>query len=593
MLGVIKQLIELIGLVGQTEEAAPRVARLRSSARTALLWLVITELLEIIQLYPIKYFIDGIANQRSMSYLVSVVGVMFGVDIMVRIISNVMNRTRHRTDWQLYTLLLGFGHTKQLTMDVAWHVKHGTNEKESIIAKNLEKIDNLTSAVIYQGLPLVVRVALTVVVLLVLDPLFALLAVMAVAGYAGVMAFNRRHVLPLNESFHHDWKDMHTRGTELSTKARALKQFGVEAEVADKYRDVIEGYYQADSIRNREWRRFQRRAEYVLMAAFPLMYLLLALRFGQGGNVGSAVLLSTWLQRIFVNLYQFRDVQRHISEGTEALGDYVALFSTTPLIRQPETPVVPKRLGGGIELRGVSFAYPGNCHPMLKDLNVRVEPGATVALVGPSGAGKTTVVSLLSREVDPTNGTVLFDGVDLREFDYDFLRQQMVGVVSQDVQLMDATIADNIRIGDNLATDEMVRAAARAAHADEFIADLPAGYHTHVGENGVRLSGGQRQRIAIARALLRDPKILILDEATSALDAESQHYVQQTVDERIAARTSTNIVIAHRLSTVRSADLVFYMEDGRIVESGSHDELMELGKRYATMVARELGTHLD
>ena len=594
MLGVVRKLFELIGLIGRYPEAHAPVARLKRTARTAFVLLIVTELLEIIQLYPIKYFVDGVAQKRSFGYLALVVGSMIVVDIVVRVVTNYMHLTRHWVDWQDYTLLFGFGHTKQLSMDVAWHVQHGTNEKESMIGKNVQRIDNLVSALLYEGLPLVVRVVLTIVVLLFISPLFAGLASVAVLGYSVVMGYNyRRHIKQLDDSFHHDWTDMHSRGTELSTRARMLKQFGVEAIFASRFRDKLENHYQVDIPRNRQWRHYQRRAEYTLMLAFPVMYLLLAKQYGQTGDVGTVVLLSTWLQRVFVNLYQFRNVQRRISEGISALEAYIDLFRAQPQITQPAQPTVPSDLRGGVRLDDVSFCYSDNGDHTLRGLNLRIEPGATVALVGPSGSGKTTLASLLCREFDPTIGAAYFDDVDLRDYDYDYLRSRVVVMVSQDVQLLDGTIADNIRMGDMASSEDDVQSAAVLAHADEFIAKLPAGYQTSVGENGVRLSGGQKQRIAIARALLRNPHVLILDEATSALDAESQHLVQQTVDERIRSRSSTNIIIAHRLSTVRSADTVCYMEDGEIVEQGSHEELMALGGRYATMVAREMGTHLD
>jgi ATP-binding cassette subfamily B protein len=305
------------------------------------------------------------------------------------------------------------------------------------------------------------------------------------------------------------------------------------------------------------------------------------------------VLVIEWLGRILINLYQFRDVQRAISEGSEALNEFIGLFKTVPLVRQPAIPRRPQGAEGRVELRGMGFTHPGNCTPTLSGINLVVEPNTTIALVGPSGAGKSTVAALLAREADPTEGDILYGGISLRDMDYDYFRQELVAIVSQDVQLIDGSIADNIRMGNQHATDETVRSVVKKAHADEFIDRLPDGYNSQVGENGVRLSGGQKQRVAIARALLRNPKLLILDEATSALDARSQDFVKATVDAMIHAREATIVVIAHRLSTVQSADVVYYMEDGRIVEFGSHQELLAQGGRYAEMVAREIGEHLD
>lgn len=596
MLGAIRKLFELIGLIAKEPGGESKVQQVKKDAKKALFWLVVTECLEIVQIYPVKYFIDGIAQGKGLGYLLGIVGAMLAIDVVVRIVANTMNHTRHVAAWHQYVLLLGFGQAKQMSMDVAWHLEHGTGEKESLIAKNLNRIDNLTDRVIYNGLPVVIRIILTIVALMVVGPVFALFGCLVVGSFVVVMAYNGRYIRPIDVAGHRAWKDMHTRGTELSAKSRTLKQFGVEANFAQRYQSVLDGYAEDDIERNRAWRRFQRRPEYVLMAAFLGMYGLLAFLHNGASTtatVGTVVLVIDWLRRIFINLYQFRDVQRAISDGSEALNEYIALFKTVPCIRQPDRPRKPTMAEGRIELRSMGFTHPGNCTPTLKELDLVIEPNTTIALVGPSGAGKSTVAALLAREADPTEGAVLFDGIDLRDFDYDYLRQQMVTVVSQDVQLLDGSIADNIRMGNTHASDEAVHETAQRAHADEFIARLPSGYASQVGENGVRLSGGQKQRVAIARALLRQPKLLILDEATSALDARSQDFVKATVDAMIRSRQATIVVIAHRLSTVESADVVYYMEDGRIVEFGAHAELLAQGGRYAEMVAREIGEHLD
>jgi ATP-binding cassette subfamily B protein/subfamily B ATP-binding cassette protein MsbA len=218
-------------------------------------------------------------------------------------------------------------------------------------------------------------------------------------------------------------------------------------------------------------------------------------------------------------------------------------------------------------------------------VNLSVRAGQTIALVGPSGAGKTTLSNLVARFYDPMQGRVTLDGRDLRDYDVESFRA-LLGIVEQDVFLFDGTIAQNIAYARRDANLAEVRAAAEAAHAAEFIDRLTQGLDTVIGERGVRLSGGQRQRLAIARAILADPKLLILDEATSNLDTESERLIQQSLAELMQGRTS--FVIAHRLSTIARADLIVVMEGGRIIQTGTHAELMASGGRYRTMVEQQI-----
>jgi ATP-binding cassette subfamily B protein/subfamily B ATP-binding cassette protein MsbA len=232
----------------------------------------------------------------------------------------------------------------------------------------------------------------------------------------------------------------------------------------------------------------------------------------------------------------------------------------------------------------VEFAY-NTGQPVVRDFNVTAPGGSVIALVGRSGAGKTTVTDLVARFHDPTSGRILLNGTDLRDLKLGTYRS-LLALVQQDVFLFDGTVRDNIAYGGRDASEAEIEDAARRANAHEFIVRLPAGYDTIIGERGVKLSGGQRQRLAIARAILASPQILILDEATSNLDTESEQLIQASMATLLAGRTT--FVIAHRLSTVRRADLILLMEDGRIIERGTHDELMSARGVYFEMVQRQL-----
>jgi subfamily B ATP-binding cassette protein MsbA len=261
------------------------------------------------------------------------------------------------------------------------------------------------------------------------------------------------------------------------------------------------------------------------------------------------------------------------------------LDTHTEVVEQPAAPAIAP-FAHTIEFRDVGFGYEDGPARILRNVSFSVRAGQMIAIVGRSGAGKTTLVNLLPRFFDVISGMILIDGVDIRQVTVASLRQQ-IGIVTQDTVLFDDSIARNIAYGSVDATPQRIEAAARAANAHDFIAALPAGYDTMIGERGQRLSGGQRQRVAIARALLKNAPILVLDEATSALDTESELLVQEALANLLMNRTS--FVIAHRLSTIRRADAIVVLEHGRVVEMGRHEELLaNADGTYSTLYQLQL-----
>jgi ATP-binding cassette, subfamily B, bacterial MsbA len=262
------------------------------------------------------------------------------------------------------------------------------------------------------------------------------------------------------------------------------------------------------------------------------------------------------------------------------------ILETTPDVADPAHPVaLPSPVQGHISIENVSFRYGDQDSAWaLYDVSLEIRPGEVVALVGPSGAGKTTLASLLPRFWDVTEGSICFDGVDIRQLRLADLRRQ-IGLVPQEPALFSGTVQENIAYADPTATFDRIEAAARAAHAHEFIERLPKGYATLVGERGIKLSGGQRQRIAIARAILKDPMVLLLDEATSSLDNESERLIEDAMERLLEGRTT--LIIAHRLSTVRRADRLIVLDRGRVVEEGSHADLLAQRGLYARLYSRQ------
>ncbi|TWW73807.1 ATP-binding cassette sub-family B member 8, mitochondrial [Takifugu flavidus] len=302
------------------------------------------------------------------------------------------------------------------------------------------------------------------------------------------------------------------------------------------------------------------------------------------GDLMSFLVASQTVQRSLASIsILFGQMVRGISSGARVF-EYLALKPSIPLSGGRRIPY--HSLTGRVDFTNISFSYPTRPgHQVLKKFNLTLPPCKTVAIVGESGGGKSTVASLLERFYDPTSGAIMLDGVDIRTLDLSWLRGQIVGFINQEPVLFGSSIMDNIRFGKPEATDAEVIFAAEQANAHRFITAFPDGYNTIVGERGVTLSGGQKQRIAIARALIKNPTILVLDEATSALDAESERVVQEALDR--ATRGRTVLIIAHRLSTIQAADLICVMSNGRIVEAGTHLELLSKGGFYSELIRRQ------
>jgi len=298
-----------------------------------------------------------------------------------------------------------------------------------------------------------------------------------------------------------------------------------------------------------------------------------------GGSVGGFVAFVMAMLQLVAPIKHLSEVAGPITRGMAALERGIHLVDTTPA--EIGGTHAPQRCEGRLELREVTLQYAGAASPALDHVSLALEPGETVALVGPSGAGKSTVVNLLPRFLEPSSGTLLLDGTPLPQWDIDALRRQFA-LVSQDVVLFNDSIAANVALGDRV-DPARVEAALRGANLLDFVQTLPQGIDSAVGHNGSQLSGGQRQRLAIARAIYKDAPILILDEATSALDSESERLVQDALERLMTGRTS--IVIAHRLSTIERADRIVALDAGRVVEQGSHAQLLAAGGLYARLHA--------
>lgn len=517
----------------------------------------------------------GLARLAGVLVLVFLVQkiLMYGQDsLMAKAALFVALDLRKRVYAHLQRLNLGFFETAQ-TGDLSYR-----------LTEDIDRIGEVVNKVFHDFTPCVLQLIVVLGYMIYLNWLLTL-ATFIVAPLMGILiGWFGEQMLKFSRRSQNRTSNLSALLTEVFSGIRLVQAFAAEEYEIERFSVEAEHNRQAKYAAERLKAIQNPVVGFLYAMSVLLLFFLGGWQISIGNLTGAqfatfvaaALLLIDPIAHITSNYNDFR-------QGEASVDRIFELMAIQPtVVEKPGATVLPP-VTGKVEYSQVSFAYNPD-EPVLQNLSFLVQPGEMIALVGPSGAGKTTLVNLIPRFYDPQVGQILIDGVDIREVTLGSLRRQ-IGIVPQETTLFSGTIAQNIAFGQKEFDLKDVQAAAEIANAHQFITQFSQGYHTWVGERGVNLSGGQRQRLAIARAVLLNPSILILDEATSALDSESEALVQEALERIMKDRTV--FIIAHRLATVRSADRILVVEQGQMVESGTHEELLDKGGRYARFYAQQ------
>ena len=567
----------------------PYLLEYRSRIALALFCLVLSKAASVSSPFLLKYIVDSLTLDVSSSLLVVPAALLlaygfarFSMILLGEIRDTIFGRVTERAIRKIG--LKVFRHVHGLDLD--FHLDRRTGGLSSDIERGISGINFLMRFFVFNIIPTLLEIAFVISLLLYnYGPGFAVITIIAVTLYIGFSMVTT------------DWRTEFVReAAQADSKASTLriesllnyetvKYFTNEEYEAARYDKALQAWEQAKRKNRLSLLGLNTGQALIISVAMASMMWLAALGVADGSmTIGDFVLINAFVLQLFLPLNFLGFVYREIRGSTANIENMFALMSLSSKIHQPDDAPPLNITQGAISFNQVSFAFSPE-RPILKSLDLRVEPGTQVAIVGASGAGKSTLIKLLFRFYDSDQGHIAIDGQDITAVNLESLRQA-IGIVPQDTVLFNDTIFENIRYGNPNATDQQVHRAIELAHLDEFIAVLPEGSDTIVGERGLKLSGGEKQRVTIARTILKQPPILVFDEATSSLDSQSERSIMSALQE--ISKDHTSLIIAHRLSTVVNADKIVVLHQGALVEQGTHDQLLDKKGRYFDLWTAQL-----
>lgn len=547
---------------------------------------IASALLDLALPYILKLLIDGLNN--------------FGVDDLILLIKLIVlylfsgqasyylnylsNRRVLRLLVEVEYYLNIRAQKKLVELDLGYHERENTGSKIIKIERGVDKVSRFLESICYEVIPTLFQITLTLGALFWTDWRIGLSFLFFTPIYLAITFWANKRMYPIRKEIFRDYEKSSGKMGQTIININAVQSFVQEKRELDEF-DKIKTHIRENE--DKQWGWMMRTSLWrnwvINFGRATVLFLGVYLVYRGNMTVGSLIFAFTLSEKAYSSLSRLSRFYDRMEEGREGVNRLIDLFNKETAIINKKNGLKPKKIFGDIKFKNVSFFYPDSTVPAINDVTFDIPAGSTTALVGPSGGGKTTIARLVYRHYDPHNGQVFLDDKDLRDYDVKGFRK-FLAIVPQEVEIFDLSIHDNIAYANPGASFKEIQAAARIANAEEFIKKLEKGYETMVGERGLKLSGGQRQRIGIARAILANPSILIFDEATSNLDSQSEFLIQDAMQK--ISRNRTMIIIAHRLSTIKKADKIVVLENGQVVEEGSHLELSQVsGGLYAKLLS--------
>ena len=564
--------------------------------------LFLQQALNLIGPYIYGKILDGIMAEMSMYSVLGLLLVSFGVYVLGQILTYIKDRIEYkRLDFDVNRSVVKITLEKVLNLSIGQHQNQNSGIKKSIISKGEHSLTSLAFSMIYEILPIIMQIVVAIGALFFLAPILGAIILAGIVSYIILALYTNdifREDLKKSEDMQHESDKRHG---EILRNVSLVK---ISAREQEATREFDANMKKVNDFSKKLWLKFILMAQPRILISnitkFSAMAVGIYFVYQKTYTPGSLIMFWALSDNAFNQLSYFTSIHRMIIKMYASTRSYFVMMDIESDIKEIENPIVPDKIHGKIEFKNVIFGYPireyvkdddaeeglkdesGKKKHVLDGVNMTIEAGQKVAIVGPSGAGKSTLVQLILRAYDPDKGQILVDGEELKNLSLNKFRSSL-GIVPQDISLFDNTLKYNIMFGtSDKIGDSHLAEAVKMASLDKFVAHLEKGFSTIVGERGVKLSGGERQRVGIARALVKDPSILIFDEATSSLDTENEALISESIKK--AAKGRTTIIIAHRLSTIKDADKIIVMEKGRVVGEGKHEELLKNCATYQRLI---------